>query len=425
MAKKEFQRPDEAALRRVLERYRGTIQEIILRLAWTAGLSAVEMHGLKWDEVDFTEGQLRLPDRSIPMDETLRRCLQARWDRPSSRDCAYVVTTDHRRVHMHRVKISEAAGEALRTEAALAEITLKNLREDFVIRMLERYDWPYVSRISGATISSLYSRYKPFMKLEQNAKNPEAAFDEYTLWKLMQAEGASPEGLALWMTREMDIPLKDIAALTWDQVDLEGKVLRLPDREVAIGTRLERMLRQVQEKRVPGADPHVLLTPRAQKAFDTRRLGVVVRQALIRGGLDEVSAGALRIDGQHKRLDGPVLAEVEQKGSATGQELMDALGIGKTQVETTLRRLTEQGKLVRVGRKYYKAGTVVPPAQQHARIRAYIEEHGSACRQELAMLLNVDARPCGWILNGMVEQGTLVRKGRRYWLPEGEEKTKR
>ena len=36
---KEYNRPDEAAMRRVLERVKGELGEIILRLAWNLGLT--------------------------------------------------------------------------------------------------------------------------------------------------------------------------------------------------------------------------------------------------------------------------------------------------------------------------------------------------------------------------------------------------
>ena len=39
---KEYNRPDEAALRRVLDREQGELGEIILRLAWNLGLTREE-----------------------------------------------------------------------------------------------------------------------------------------------------------------------------------------------------------------------------------------------------------------------------------------------------------------------------------------------------------------------------------------------
>ena len=52
---KEYNRPDEAAMRRVLERVKGELGEIILRLAWNLGLTREEIRQLKWSEVSFSE----------------------------------------------------------------------------------------------------------------------------------------------------------------------------------------------------------------------------------------------------------------------------------------------------------------------------------------------------------------------------------
>ena len=100
MAKKEYKQVDEAAMLRVLEKNQGKIEELLLRLAWTMGLSAAEIHELKWSEVSFDDGQIHLPDRSIPMNEEIRECLQKRYDQAGKR-AEFVATTDLRRAHMH------------------------------------------------------------------------------------------------------------------------------------------------------------------------------------------------------------------------------------------------------------------------------------------------------------------------------------
>ena len=416
MAKKEIRRPDEAALRRVLENCKGKSAELILRLAWTAGLTAVEMHALRWADVAFSDKELRLADRSVPMDEGLQRCLAERYRDADLWEEEFVVTTDRRHAHMHRVYISKEAGAALGQEPALAEITLKDLREDFVIRMLEQYDWPYAARISGTSISTLNANYAQYRKREAPAGKAKDV-DEFALWKVLQAEETSPEGLALWMTRELGLSLKEAAALTWQQVDMEAKTLCLPGRTVPMGARLERLLRQLLKTRGPEDDLHVLLTPRARGPFDARRLGIVVRQTLIKGGIDEVTAGELIAGSQQQRQETPALQMIDRKGSATRDEVAELLGVSPQQAWRMLNRLTEEGKLVRVGWKYFKAGSVVPP-EAHARVICeHLKKRPAAGRQELAALLNVDLRQCGWILNCLVADGTLVREGKKYRLP--------
>ena len=421
MAKKEFQRPDEAALLRILQRNEGTISEMILRFAWTMGLSMDEMNALKWEEVSFEESQINLPDRSVPMDEDMKKCLQHRYSNPRCKRCEYVMTTDTRWTHMHPVYISKYAHQALEEEATLRGITLKDLRTDYVIRLLEQYDWPYAARLSGMAISSLYSNYSQYMKLKkETAPAKESVADDYTIWNLMQAEGASPVGLALWMSREMGVTLTEIATLTWEQVDMEEKLLHLEKRDVPMGTRLERLLKQVKEKRDVDSDSHVLLTPHAKGPYDPRRLGVVVKQALIRAGMEGVSAADLICDNNQKKQDTPILDLASKNGGITRNDAVEQLGMTKAQANGSLVRLVEQGKLVRVGLKYFRPGMVVPPEKQYDVICAYLTQKGRASRQELAMALQLEPRSCGWILNRFVEKGLLTRTDKTYSLPDGE-----
>lgn len=54
-------------------------------------------------------------------------------------------------------------------------------------------------------------------------------------------------------------------------------------------------------------------------------------------------------------------------------------------------------------------------------IRSYLEEHGGAYRQELAELLGLGPRTCGWILHKLVEEGRLEMDRQWYTLPMEED----
>lgn len=64
-------RPDEAAMRRILDRYSDSPEGIILRLAWLEGLSRKELNELTWNQVDFETQNLLLQDRTIPLNRPL------------------------------------------------------------------------------------------------------------------------------------------------------------------------------------------------------------------------------------------------------------------------------------------------------------------------------------------------------------------
>jgi hypothetical protein len=86
-------------------------------------------------------------------------------------------------------------------------------------------------------------------------------------------------------------------------------------------------------------------------------------------------------------------------------------------VYNRIRRLVEEGRLVRIGARYYPAGTVVPPSEHYAEIRAYFLANGGGYRKEVAELLGVELRSAEWILQSMQKQGLLTKEGQRWKLP--------
>ena len=81
---------------------------VILRLAWRAGLMRDEIHALQWKQVDFERALLRLPDRDVPMDEDLARCLR-QWQTLCGQYSPYVIVSEHKRTHMLPESISRLA----------------------------------------------------------------------------------------------------------------------------------------------------------------------------------------------------------------------------------------------------------------------------------------------------------------------------
>ena len=80
MGKNTLNRPDKAAMARILENNQSNMEGIILRLAWKQGLTREEIRQLTWNDISFSSGQIILEDRLIPLDEETQACLQARYD---------------------------------------------------------------------------------------------------------------------------------------------------------------------------------------------------------------------------------------------------------------------------------------------------------------------------------------------------------
>ena len=94
MVSDETKRPDEAAMRRILDRYSDSPEGIILRLAWLEGLSRKELNELTWDQVDFETQNLLLQDRTIPLEPSVAECLQKRYEQYSTMYQAILPSSD-------------------------------------------------------------------------------------------------------------------------------------------------------------------------------------------------------------------------------------------------------------------------------------------------------------------------------------------
>ena len=243
-----FQRPDEAAMERLLSQHPSSPEGAILRLAWLQGLSRAEITGLTWDQVDLENRFLLLPDRTVPIDPAAEACLRQRQALYAA-DSGHVVVSDRDRRPMPPESVSRLARRALNSEGVSAG--LMDLRHDFIIRQIEARGWPYAARVSGMAVSTLRDVFSPYLRAarpRQSAPPADKDEREYLLWRIIQQEGSSPAGLALWMGWQLRMQPGEIAALTWEQVNFQNNLLRLLGREIPMGSRLRRMLSETWER---------------------------------------------------------------------------------------------------------------------------------------------------------------------------------
>ena len=409
-----FKRPDPAAMERVLTRFPYSPEGAILRLAWLEGLSREEIAALTWDQVQFEDNALTLPDRTVPLAPSAEDCLRERYRLYAQRD-PHVIISDRYQRPMPPESVSRLARTALDTEGQ--KVSLKDLRQDFVIRQLQTHDWTYAARVSGMAVSTLRGSFSQYFQERQSAAPELPPDSEYLLWRIVQQEGSSVVGLALWMGWKLQMQPGEILNLTWSQVDLDQGLLRLPDREIPMGSRLSRLLGDVCDHRKDPAQDRVLLTPGTGKPMDLARLSTVIRTALIRGGLEQLSLGDLSRLSRRGSQRQTVLARLSAVGSLTREEVMDLLGISKSAALKLLNQLRQDGAVVRIGGCYYPAGAVVLPEDQSAAVTAYLAAHGTAVRKELAELLNLPPAQCTALLRRMADRGELLLTGKRYALP--------
>ena len=213
-----FNRPDEAAMLRILERHPHSPEGAILRLAWLEGLSRSEITELRWDQVDFEGKAIQLPDRTVPLEPSTETCLRERHVRCALRD-PHVVISERSKKPMPPESVSRLSRLALDSEGQ--KVNLMDLRHDFVIRQLQTHDWPYVARVSGMAVSTLRGSFSQYFQDHRDAAPELPPDSEYLLWRIVQQEGGSVVGLALWMGWKLQMQPGEILNLTWSQVDLD------------------------------------------------------------------------------------------------------------------------------------------------------------------------------------------------------------
>ena len=409
-------RPEEAAMQRILQKNFSNAAGAILRLSWQAGLLRDEIQRLTWAQVDFLDRQLLLPDRTVPISAELADWL-AELQSSRSRRSEVVVLSDRDGKPLTPQSISRLARTALDAEGQTS-VRLIDLRHDFVLRQLEEHDWQYVSRITGVEAAGLNVHFAGHLKEKRVStrihREEPAQIDEVALWKLQQSERTTPAGLALWLTWQLGLQLEEIVALQWEQV--QGETLRLEDRTVLLTGGILSILEELRPH--PATGP-VLRSARTGQPYDRTRLSKLVRAALIRGGLDNVTLRDLRQDCNIRAGgENQVTAYLRRHRSITRNEAMKLLGVSRTTAYNRLKLMVKRGKLTQIGTRYYLKDSVVPPEEQEAKVQAYLAQEGFAYRQDIARVLGIDAAQCRPLLQRMVTAGLIVQESQRYALAE-------
>ena len=102
-------------------------------------------------------------------------------------------------------------------------------------------------------------------------------------------------GIVLRLAWRAGLTRKEIHALTWDKVDLNSLLLRLPDREVPLEAETAEALEQ-WEQRYEKDSEYVALSPRTGARVAEQSLSTLVRNTLNREGLERITLNDLRHD---------------------------------------------------------------------------------------------------------------------------------
>ena len=372
---------------------------VILRLAWRAGLMRDEIYALQWKQVDFERALLRLPDRDVPMDEDLMRCLR-QWQTLCGQYSSYVIVSEHKRTHMQPESISRLARSAL-DRAGLTGVRLADLHYNYILRQSAQQGWQEALRTSGLSIATYRSRPR-YKNARSSAKAKKASSpalphreknEREQLQAVLKENRLSPAGLALWLYCDTGLQYTEISSLTWEQVDLEHHLLHLADRDEPLSAELVSLLCEVLETRGPVGETHVLLSPHARKPIPRARLSNLTKELLAKNGLDPALPARLRSDGARESRRRRLLAYAARHGGISLKAAMELLGLSESAARELLTQLTAEGQLTRDHPVYRPVGAETTAAQRASRIRAALAEHGPCSARELSERLGTAHDP--------------------------------
>ncbi len=409
-------RPDPRALDRLLIVEDLSLAAVVIRLAWQLGLLRSEIHELTWAQVDFTASEVRLPERSVPMEPEVQVFLQ-RLSTLRGGAAGLVVLSDRGGTQPTEQHLSYVCRKAL-DRVGQTSVRLLDLRYDYIIRLLEKRDWQYVSRVTGLDPRTLQLHFSLGRRTRPVQAEKRAGIDAERLRVIIEAEGLSACGAALRLVWELGLSLDELTTLRWDQLDLDNGTAHLPPRDRTIPAPLLSYLRELRALGEPFSD-HVLISDRARTPMTVPYISKLTRNALVRGGCDDLTLRDLRRDCElRERCEAPVLDFLRTHSRVMRADVMTLLSVSEAQADARLRGMVERGTLVHVGHCYYLPGVVVAPDQQRDVVLAYLSTHPGAQRKQLARLLGLDAKPCLRVLEKLQYDGDLRRDGSRYYLAE-------
>ena len=134
--------------------------------------------------------------------------------------------------------------------------------------------------------------------------------------------------------------------------------------------------------------------------------------------LEGFSLRSLSVWAHNKQMEDVLLRAAEEQGYLLRDTAAALLHVSPGAAWEHLNRLSNAGRITRVGVRYYPVGNTVAEADYLPILRAYLQKEGVAGRQALAEQLRIDPKQATHILKGMVDRGELVLAGKRYHLPE-------
>ena len=399
-------------MNRLLWKHKSDLAGVILRLAWRAGLKRDEIHDLLWPQVDFDGGLITLPERSIPMDENTATALGSWREQISEKvePLEYVVTSPRTKERLTLNMISVTAQRALE-KADIKNISLKDLRYDFIQRMREARGDRYAIKVSGMTANA-YSKWLeiPMNEVVSHFVEDDTNYDA-RVWDLLMKNREGSVAIALWLSQQANLPYRQIVALTWDDINFDDGTFCVQNETHFLLKEIISMLKKEKATRSMDDDPHVILSPTKKAPMSESALSVLLRDFMVKNGVGDVYVGDIKNRYRIDREVEQIRRFAEENGFISSRTATAKLGISRGVVYDRFQRLVDSGELVRAGKGYVLAEKYIPNELRMDAIAQYVTENGSTTISKTAEYLHISRDQAKQLLCDMEEKGILDSGG--------------
>ncbi|WP_409967032.1 hypothetical protein RFF05_10420 [Bengtsoniella intestinalis] len=422
-------RPDADAMTQALTAHPLDMVGTVLRLGWLAGLTRGELLALTWDHVLFLEQIITVDNRRIPICPALLEHLIALEAAAPPQQMLVVLGDGKGRKPPAPQVVSRKIRAAL-DAVGQPTVRLVDLRHDYILRQMEQVDWQTACRHSGLSMLTLQTHFAPYItqtvapsedgrpmgaparETATRGKSTTPPIDTLKLLQILDAQGTTPQGIALRLAWLAGMGRREMVKLKWGDFNLKKGVF-LPENTPIDGELLS-FLRSFPPQ---SGETLVIRGPVSGDAMLPDRLSRLCRGALVQGGLDQCTLQILRQAWQLRQQgEGTVLGYVTQRGYITTAQTQDLLDLDAPTAYQRLQQWVTHGKLVQQGRRYYPPSAIVHPHQQAHAVVAYLEANTMAYRKDLAEHLGLPPQQCSVLMKKLVAQGLVRQEKQRYFL---------
>lgn len=383
------------------------VSAAIVLLAWDAGLSPGEISALRWDAVDLSEGFLVLGERRIPLEGPLEELLGELLG-----ENVYVIPNGRSNyTPMNRVSVSRKARQTL-DRAGEPDVTLTDLREDFLRRLMERLPMEQVVEISGYEVRSIqeYARRIGIQPPELSGRGDrQASPPAGALLSALVQEGDTLDSRIVLLSWLGGLTLEQMAQLRWQDLSLPDRSWTIAGESAPIPRDLLPYLTEWAQKRPD--DAWLLRGPRSGKPVPIHDLSRRGREFFVRHRLSGYSLALLRGKAEPALLRHRMLELVQADLHVTTGKAAAALGLSPGKARALLSALAREGAVTCGAPGVYQLPGQETPRQ---RMEAFLSARRgtSVSRKDLAEVLRTGDGSVTYYIKEAMENGLLTRAGR-------------